>query len=62
MQARSMMRHEGEESRRERTTADERWILAVGKRLNHRWVVEMSLGRGHRMPSSGGGDRAGHAV
>jgi len=57
-----MTGHDVEESRRDRTAADERWILAVGKRINHRWVVEMSLGRGHRTPSTGGGGRAGHAI
>ena len=62
MQARRMTGHDGEESRRDRTSADDRWILAVGKRLNHRWVVEMSLGRGHRMLSTGGGGRAGRAI
>jgi len=62
MQARRMTGHDVEESRRDRTAADERWILAVGKRINHRWVVEMSLGRGHRTPSTGGGGRAEHAI
>jgi hypothetical protein len=57
-----MTGHDVEESRRDRSIADERWILAVGKRINHRWVVEMSLDRGHRMPSTGGGGRAGHAI
>jgi hypothetical protein len=57
-----MTGHDVEESRRDRNTADERRILAVGKRINHRWVVEMSLDRGHRMPSTGGGGRAGHAI
>lgn len=62
MQARRMRGHDVEESRRDRSGADERWILAVGKRINHRWIVEMSLGRGHRMTSTGDGGRAGHAM
>jgi hypothetical protein len=28
--------------------ARDRWILAVGKRVDHRWLVEMSLGDRHR--------------
>ena len=62
MQARRMTGHDGDESRRDRTITDERWILAVGKRIHHRWVVEMSLDRGHRMLSTAGGGRAGRAI
>ena len=62
MQARRMTGHDVEESRRDRTAADERWILAVGKRIHHRWVVEMSLARGHRMLSTDGGGRVGRAL
>ncbi len=59
MRARRMTGHEADESRRDRTAADERRILAVGKRIDHRWIVEMSLDHGHR---TGGGARAGRAI
>lgn len=59
MQARKMIEHDAEESRRDRTAADGRRILAVGKRIDHRWIVEMSFDRGHTI---GGGGRAGRAI
>ena len=59
MQTRKMTGHDPEESRRNRTAADERRILAVGKRIDHRWIVEMTLDRGHRF---GGGARVGRAI
>lgn len=62
MQSRTMTGQDVEESRRDRTATDDRWILAVGKRVDHRWVVEMTLGRRHRVPSTGGGGRAAHAA
>jgi hypothetical protein len=57
-----MTGQDGEESRRDRTAAHDRWILAIGKRVDHRWVVEMSLGRRQRMLPTGGGGRAVHAA
>jgi hypothetical protein len=62
MQTRTMTGHDAEESRRDRTAADGRWMLAIGKRVDHRWVMEMSLGRRHRTLSTGGGGRAAHAA
>ena len=62
MQAPTMTGQHVEESRRDRTAADDRWILAVGKRVDHRWVVEMSLSRRHRMPLTDGGGRAAHVA
>ena len=59
MQARKMTGHDAEESRRDHIAADERRILAVGKRIDHRWIVEMTLDRGHRI---GGGGRSGRAI
>lgn len=62
MQTRTMTVPDVEESRRQRTGADGRWILAIGKRVDHRWMVEMSLDHRHRMLSPGGGGRAAHAA
>lgn len=62
MQARRMTGHEAEESRPDGAAADERRMLAIGKRVDHRWVVEMSLRRGHRMLSPGGKEHAAHAT
>lgn len=49
MRARRTTGHDGAESQRDRGGAEERWMLAVGKRIHHRWTVEMMLGRGPKM-------------
>jgi hypothetical protein len=38
----------------------DRWILAVGKRVDRRWLVEMSLGRQRRISHRGA--EAAHAA
>jgi hypothetical protein len=62
MQARKMTGHDAEEGRHDRTATHERRMLAVGKRIDHRWIVEMSLGRTQRALSGGAGGRAGHTI
>jgi hypothetical protein len=62
MHARTMMPRGEGETRHDDGTADERWILAVGKRIDHRWIVEMKLGRRHGMPPAARRGRPAHAV
>lgn len=61
MQARTMTGRSMEESRLGSTPIDERWILAVGKRVDHHWIVEMTFGRRHGAPLLGRRGRAPHA-
>ena len=44
MQAR-MPERDAEKMRHARVGADGRWMLAIGKRIDHRWIMETTLGR-----------------
>jgi len=45
-----------------RSAAADRWMLAVGKRIDHRWLMEMSIGPRHAKPTGSALAGVGHFV
>jgi len=50
------------ERRAEERRGSDRRILAVGKRVQNRWLIEMSLGRRHVDASGSADTRHAHAA
>jgi hypothetical protein len=61
MQARTTRRGT-EEIRLAQGDTEHRWMLAVGKRIHHRWTVETSLDCRRGMPGRERRGRAAHAA